>query len=55
MAYKALGFLVWKGAKQFLRRRYGPAMVPKKLLFGGLAGVAATALLVGLRRNGSGD
>jgi len=53
MAYKALGFLVWKAAKQFLRRRYGPAMVPKKVLFGGLAGVAATALLVGLRRSGS--
>lgn len=53
MAYKALGYLVWNGGKRFLRRRYGPAMVPKKVLFGGLAGLALTALIVGFRRNGS--
>jgi hypothetical protein len=36
MAYKLLGMLVWRGAKWFLRRKYGVARAPKPLLFGGL-------------------
>jgi hypothetical protein len=36
MAYKLLGMVVWKGAKWFLRRKYGAAMAPKPLLAGGL-------------------
>ena len=37
MAYKLLGMLTWKGAKWFLRRKYGAALAPKPLLAGGLA------------------
>jgi hypothetical protein len=36
MGYKLLGLVVWKGAKWFLRRKYGAAMAPKPLLAGGL-------------------
>ena len=36
MAYKVLGMAVWKGAKWFLRHKYGTAMAPKGLLAGGL-------------------
>jgi hypothetical protein len=36
MAYKLLGMLTWKGAKWFLRRKYGATMAPKPLLAGGL-------------------
>jgi hypothetical protein len=45
MVYKLLGILVWKGAKLFLRRRYGAAKVPKAVLGGGLALVTVGALL----------
>ena len=37
MFYKALGMIVWNGAKWFLRRKYGAARAPKPLLAGGLA------------------
>jgi hypothetical protein len=36
MGYKLLGMLVWKGAKWFLRRKYGSAMAPKPVLAVGL-------------------
>ena len=36
MAYKLLGMAVWKGAKLFLRRKYGPTMAPKPVLAAGL-------------------
>jgi hypothetical protein len=36
MLYKLLGMAVWKGAKIFLHRKYGAAMLPKPLLAGGL-------------------
>jgi hypothetical protein len=45
MAYKLLGMLVWKGAKLFLRRRYGPPYGAKPLVAGGLV-VALVGLLV---------
>ena len=41
MFYKLLGMLVWKGAKTFLRRKYGPTYAPAPLL-------AAVVVLVGL-------
>jgi hypothetical protein len=48
MFYKLLGMAVWKGAKLFLRRRYGPTYVPKPLLAGllllAVAGLAAVLL-----------
>ena len=47
MAYKLLGWAVWKGAKWFLRRRYGAVMVPVPVLAGGgLLAVAGVALAV---------
>jgi hypothetical protein len=45
MGYKLLGIVVFKGAKWFLRRKYGATMAPKPVLVGGLllviAGIAA--------------
>jgi hypothetical protein len=39
--YKLLGMVVWKGAKWALRRKYGPAMLPKPVLAAiVLAGIA---------------
>ena len=32
MLYKLLGMLTWKGAKWYLRRKYGAARAPKPLL-----------------------
>ena len=49
MAYKLLGMAVWKGAKLFLRRRYGAAMLPKPALAGGVLLVALGALLLSRR------
>ena len=45
MGYKLLGMAVWKGAKFFLRRRYGPTYAPKPVIAGGVA-VALVAVLV---------
>jgi hypothetical protein len=45
MGYKLLGIVVFKGAKWFLRRKYGATMAPKPVLVGALllviAGIAA--------------
>ncbi len=53
MVYTLIGKAVVKGAKVFLRRRYGPTMAPKPVLavaaVAALAGVAAAAA----KRNGS--
>lgn len=54
MAYKFLGMAVWKGAKLFLRRRYGPTYAPKPLLAGGLALVVAGVALIALQRRDHG-
>ena len=54
MGYKLLGWATWKGAKWFLRRRYGPAMLPAPVLAGGVA-VAALGIALAARRNGGGD
>ena len=52
MAYKLLGMFVWKGARWFLRRKYGAAMAPKPLLAGGLFAVlVGAALLVARQRS----
>lgn len=54
MAYKLLGMAVWKAAKLFLRRRYGPTYAPKPLLAGGLAlVVVGIALVAHQKRDGS--
>ena len=50
MGYKLLGIVTWKGAKWFLRRRYGAAMTPKPVLAGALVlAVAGVALAVAKR------
>ena len=50
-AYKALGFVVWRGGMWYLRRRYGMA---KRIGAGVLAAgtVAAVGALAARRRNG---
>ncbi len=49
MVYKLLGWAVWKGAKWFLRRRYGAVMVPVPLLAGGGLLAAAGVVLAAKR------
>jgi hypothetical protein len=51
MAYKLLGIVVWKGAKWFLRRKYGAAMAPKPLLAGGLVVALIGAALAAKQRS----
>ena len=45
MLYKLLGMVVWKGAKAFLRRKYGRTYVPVPLLVGGLVAVLLAGVL----------
>jgi hypothetical protein len=52
MAYKVLGMAVWKGAKWFLRRKYGAAMAPKGVLAGGLLVVIVGIVLATRQRLG---
>ena len=52
MFYKLLGMAVWKGARVFLRRKYGAAMLPKTALAGGVVAIGLGVLL--LSRRGSG-
>jgi hypothetical protein len=53
MFYRLLGMTVWKGAKWFLRRRYGPTYVPRPLLAGMLLAVIGAVVLVLTRRESS--
>jgi hypothetical protein len=55
MGYKLLGFVVWKGAKLYLGRRFGPHAGIKAAAAGGLLALATTALVLGLRHLTSGD
>jgi hypothetical protein len=50
MAYKLLGIVVWRGAKWFLRRKYGAAMAPKPLLAGGVVLALIGAALAARQR-----
>jgi hypothetical protein len=45
MFYKLIGMLVWKGAKAFLRSKYGPTYVPAPAL---AAAIVLVGLIVGL-------
>jgi hypothetical protein len=49
MAYKLLGMVVWKGAKLFLRRKYGTT---KPLVAAGVL-FAAIGLLLALQKRSS--
>ena len=53
MGYTLLGMVVWKGAKLFLRRKYGPTYAPKPLVAGGLLVVVIGALLFAKSRENS--
>jgi hypothetical protein len=55
MAYKLLGMLTWKGAKWFLRRKYGAAVKPKPLLVGGAVALGIGILLAARQRSGAND
>ena len=48
LGYQALGFAVWKGAKWYLRRRYGDA--PRKIAAAGVVALVIAAVLLGGRR-----
>ena len=50
MAYKLLGIVVWRGAKWFLRRKYGAPMAPKPLLAGGVVLALIGAALAARQR-----
>jgi hypothetical protein len=53
MFYRLLGMVVWKGAKLFLRRRYGSTYVPKPVLAGAAVAVAGGVALLIVRHSGS--
>jgi len=48
MGYQALGFAVWKGAKWYLRRRYGDT--PRRVAAATAVVVVLLGLLLGGRR-----
>lgn len=52
MGYRVLGFTVWKGAKWYVRRRYGSA--PRKLAAGAAVAAAVAGLIAAQRRGVSG-
>jgi hypothetical protein len=54
MAYKVLGIVVWKGAKWFLRHKYGSARAPKGMLAGGLL-VLIVGIVLASRQRANGD
>ncbi len=54
MAYKLLGMFVWRGAKWFLRRKYGATMAPKPLLAGGLV-LLIVGIVLATRARGGGE
>jgi uncharacterized protein involved in exopolysaccharide biosynthesis len=52
MGYKLLGFVVWQGAKWYLRRRFPNA--PRNLAIAGVAGVLLAGAAVTAQRARSG-
>ena len=46
MGYKVLGFVVWRGARWYLGRRYSDA--PRKIVIGTIAASAAAAGIAAL-------
>ena len=53
MGYKLLGYVVWRGGKLYVRRRYPGA--PRKLAAGGVAALLLTigAVAIASRQNGT--
>jgi hypothetical protein len=52
MAYRLLGMIVWKGAKLFLRRKYGSKVPSTRTLIAALAALVAAAVAVVLATRG---
>jgi hypothetical protein len=48
MGYKVLGYIVWHGAKWYVRRRYGH--LPRNVAIGALVAGGVVAALVAQRR-----
>ncbi len=56
MGYKILGFVVWKGAQWYVRRRVGRMMPSRRVASAALvAGAVATIAVVTAKRDGSSD
>ena len=53
MIYTLIGKAVVKAVRIFLRRKYGPTLVPKPLLAGSLVALVVGLLIVLLRREES--
>lgn len=53
MFYKLIGMLVVKGAKLFLRRRYGPTYTPKPVLAAGVVALVVGIAVVAAKRDGT--
>lgn len=51
--YQILGFLVWHGARWYLRRRYGRFVPSRRVAAAGLVGAAVAAIAVAQTRDGS--
>ena len=51
MGYKLLGFLVWRGARWYLQRRYGGA--PRKVFAGGVIALVLAGAIVAQRQASS--
>jgi hypothetical protein len=51
--YRLLGMTVWKGAKFFLRRKYGPTYMPRPVIAGLLLAVIGALVVVLTRRESS--
>ncbi len=51
MPYKLIGYAVWRGAKWYLRRRYGNT--PRKLVAGGVVTLAVAGAIIAQRQSGS--
>jgi hypothetical protein len=52
MGYKLLGYLVWNGAKFFVRAKAGRTASTRNLAIAGVVGVAIAGVLVAGSRNG---
>jgi len=53
MFYKLIGMIVVKGAKVFLRRKYGPTMTPKPVLAGAVVAAIVAIAVVATKRESS--